>query len=421
MVKLAGTFSRLQRFRTLVLGDFVLDTYTTGRVKRISPEAPVPVMEVHRQESFPGGAGNAARNLAALGGEVVAAGRIGADAQGEELKRRLILEGVDTSAMLVESGYKTPVKNRLIADSQQLLRVDTETIAPLSASLEEEMIERLKTIIPQVQIVAISDYGKGFLTNRLIAAAIAIAREAKIAAIVDPKGSDFSKYKGATVLKPNLSEAYAAAKMLPTTPLEEVARAILSHAPVEILLITRSEAGMTLFDPKGSRSDFPVLSKEVKDVTGAGDTVLAMICLALANGLEMAVAVQLANVAAGIAIERLGCVQVTLSEIAQRLLESNSNSKIFHEEHFFALKQALQGTPYTLFTLQPGPITVALFRNLQRVSQQERRRCVVYVPGGKASDTFVQMLASIQEVHYILLHEQSVSQLCHALPPVEVC
>ena len=269
--------------------------------------------------------------------------------------------------------------------------------------------------------MAISDYNKGFLTFALLQRAIALCRSHKVPVVVDPKGIDFAKYRGATVLKPNMKEAYLAARATPSEPLDRVARILLHTAAAEQLLITRSEAGMSLFNIEGAREDFTVRSKEVKDVTGAGDTVLAVVCAVLANRLDMRTAVQLANLAAGIAVERLGCVQVTLSEIAQRLLESNSNSKIFHEEHFFALKQALQGTPYTLFTLQPGPITVALFRNLQRVSQQERRRCVVYVPGGKASDTFVQMLASIQEVHYILLHEQSVSQLCHALPPVEVC
>ena len=288
MVKLARTFSHFRPFKALVMGDFMLDTYTTGRVKRISPEAPVPVMEVLKQESRPGGAGNVVLNLTTLGATVYAVGRIGSDKEGEELKQHLF--SADTSSLLVEPNYKTPVKNRLIADSQQLIRVDFETITPLKPELEEAVIIRLKELIPQVDVVAISDYGKGFLTQSLIQAALQIAKEAKIPAIVDPKGSDFTKYRGATVLKPNLSEAYAAAKCPPHASLDDVAKQLLTLA--DILLITRSEAGISIFNADG-RTDFPVRSKEVKDVTGAGDTVLAMICLGLANGLDIQLAAQI--------------------------------------------------------------------------------------------------------------------------------
>src|SRR5579872_6372664 len=248
---LTGAFSQFKPFRALVLGDFMLDSYTTGRVKRISPEAPVPVMEVLKRESRPGGAGNVVLNLTALGAKVFAVGRIGADGEGSELKLRLS-ESADTQALLIEPNYKTPVKNRLIADSQQLLRVDFETISPLDLNLENEIIEQLKVLIPQTQVVAISDYGKGFLTNRLIASAIEMARAHRIPAIVDPKGTDFTKYKGATVLKPNLSEAFAAAKMAIHSPLEEVARHLIHLSCPDLLLITRSESGMSLFDANGN-------------------------------------------------------------------------------------------------------------------------------------------------------------------------
>lgn len=413
--------SKFHPFTALVIGDFMLDLYTIGRVQRISPEAPVPVMEITKQESRPGGAGNVALNLVALGGSVIALGRRGSDGEGETLANRLREKHIDLSGFLVEPAYQTPVKNRLVSDGQQLLRVDRETTTPLPLDLETYLLGELERLIPTVQVVAISDYNKGFLTFALLQKAIAVCRAYKIPVVVDPKGIDFAKYRGATVLKPNMKEAYLAARATSSEPLDRVARILLNTAVAEQLLITRSEAGMSLFNAEGGREDFSVRSKEVKDVTGAGDTVLAVVCAVLANRLDMRTAVQMANLAAGIAVERLGCVQVTLPEIAQRLLESNSSSKIFHEEHFFALKQALQGHPYALFTLQPGPITIALFRNLQRVSQKENRRCVIYVPEGVPGDTFVQMLASLQEVHYILLHEQSVEQLCHALPPIEVC
>jgi D-glycero-beta-D-manno-heptose-7-phosphate kinase len=199
-----------QPFKVLILGDFLLDSYTTGIVRRISPEAPVPVMEVLRYEERPGGAGNVALSLLALGGVVYCAGRIGKDEGGRKLKGLLSLMNLDS--LMVEEGYSTPVKNRLIADSQQLLRVDTETISPLDPSLEIKLLHRLKEIIPHMDVVALSDYGKGFLSNRLIYETIHIAKSSNIPVIVDPKGTDFTKYKGASLLKPNLSEAYAAVK-----------------------------------------------------------------------------------------------------------------------------------------------------------------------------------------------------------------
>lgn len=420
MVKLARTFNSFRPFTALVLGDFMLDTYTTGRVKRISPEAPVPVMEVLKQESRPGGAGNVVLNLAAVGGVVFAVGRIGADAEGEELKQRLLEKGCQVEALLTESNYKTPVKNRLIADSQQLLRVDFETITPLKTDLEEAIIERLQTLIPQVQVVALSDYGKGFLTPRLIRAAIEMAKLKKIPVIVDPKGIDFAKYKGASVLKPNLSEAYAAAKMPSSTPLDQVARQLLQISSAELLLITRSEAGISLFDSSGQRTDFPVRSKEVKDVTGAGDTVLSMICLGLANGLDIHLAAQLANIAAGLAIERLGCVQITLSELASRLLEYDSDTKIFDENHTYALKQVLQGKRYSLLVLEKGQtITNGLFRTLRQLSQGTEE-LIVYVKGSDPDDEFIHLLSSLDEVDYIILQTESLKNLCEAIQPHEV-
>ncbi|MBS0626051.1 MAG: D-glycero-beta-D-manno-heptose-7-phosphate kinase [Verrucomicrobia bacterium] len=420
MVKLAGAFSQFKPFTVLVIGDFLYDTYTTGRVKRISPEAPVPVMEVQKQESRPGGAGNVVLNLTTLGAKVFAAGRIGADYEGEELKERLNAEGADISALLIEPGYRTPVKNRLIADSQQLLRVDFETVTPLLSSVEQKIILELRKIIPQTQIVAISDYGKGFLTNSLISAIIQISREAKVPVIVDPKGSDFTKYKKASVLKPNLSEAYAAAKMPLSTPLDAIAQEILRIAEVDTLLITRSEAGMSIFDRNGSRKDFPVRSKEVIDVTGAGDTVLSIICLALASGLDITQAAQLGNIAAGISIERLGCVQVTLSELAQRLLEFDCDTKVFDESHTYALHQVLKGKRYSLLVLQNGQsITNALFRTVRELSDREHQ-LIIYINDPHPKEEFIHLLSSLHAVDTIILQSENLKNLCQAIHPHEI-
>ncbi len=306
-------------FKTLVLGDYLLDAYTMGRVRRISPEAPVPVVETLKQESRPGGAGNVALSLVALGAEVVACGRLGKDEEGDELKRHLLGAGAQVSGLHEEVGYPTPIKNRIIADGQQLLRIDREVVTTLTPSLEERCIAELKSTIPQMGVVALSDYGKGFLTRSLISATLEIARTHKIPTIVDPKGIDFTKYRGATLIKPNVSEAYAAARFPHSASLDEVAEELFRITSAEMLLITRSEEGSSLFLQNGNRTDFPVRCQEVKDVTGAGDTVLAVICLGVALQWEMGFIADLANIAAGIAIEQLGCVQVTLAELLQRM------------------------------------------------------------------------------------------------------
>jgi len=418
MVTLSQSFSSIQPFQALVIGDFMLDTYTTGRVKRISPEAPVPVMEVLKQESRPGGAGNVVLNLLALGAEVFAVGRLGADVSGEELKTQL--GAANISGLIVEPNYRTPVKNRLISDSQQLLRVDLETIQSLLATCEMEIIAFLEKTVPLVQVVAVSDYGKGFLTPTLLHFLITLANEKKIPIIIDPKGIDFSKYRGASVIKPNLSEAYAAAKLPTSAPLDEVARTLLSGTEIDLLLVTRSEAGISLFEKSGKRSDFPVRSKEVKDVTGAGDTVLATICLAVASGLEMSVAAQLANIAAGISIEKLGCVQVTLPEIARRLLEQDAATKIYDENQTYVLRQVLKGRRYTLLVLSQGQgMNNALFRMIRELSRSADSELVIYVQAAPG-DEFIDLLSSLGEVDFIIIQRESLEHLLGIMHPAEI-
>jgi D-beta-D-heptose 7-phosphate kinase/D-beta-D-heptose 1-phosphate adenosyltransferase len=352
---------------------------------------------------------------------VIACGRTGLDREGQELRDRLTSETTDISGLIVEANYQTPVKNRLIADSQQLLRVDFEKITPLQTSYEDQAIAFLEKTIPAVQVVAVSDYGKGFLTTALLSAAIRISRASNVPLIIDPKGIDFTKYRGAHVLKPNLSEAYAAAKRPASTPLEEVAAELLAQTGVGLLLITRSEAGISLFNRKGERTDFSVRSKEVKDVTGAGDTVLSLICLGLANGLEIEVAVQLANIAAGLSIERLGCVQVTLSEIARRLLEFDSDTKIYDESHTYALKQVLKGKKYTLLVLNGAEaLSPLLFQTIRKLSKPKEADLLIYVRGSRPSDELIQLLSSLHEVNFIILQTESLKDLCDAIHPFEI-
>lgn len=422
MVKLIGMLSRFHPVKVLVVGDFMLDTYTTGKIRRISPEAPVSVLNVLKEESRPGGAGNVVLNMISLGANVVALGRVGNDLAGDALFELLSTEGVSTEGIFVEQGFKTPVKNRFIADAQQLLRVDFEALTPLSESLEQVIVDRLPEFLDGVQTVAISDYGKCFLSRSFLMALIEAARVRNIPVIVDPKGEDFSKYQGATVIKPNLSEAYAAAKMPLDAPLEIVAKTILQSSYVDMLLITRSEAGMTLFKRSGERFDFPVRSKEVKDVTGAGDTVLAMISVALSNNLDICIAAQLANIAAGIAIEKLGCARVKLSEMANRLLEYDVENKIFSEEHLFGLEQVLKGKHYTVLGVDSlEGMSTALFRSLRKLTSRScERKLIVYVRDRNPDEEFVSFLSSLSEVDFIILKYESLKNLYEVIHPQEV-
>ena len=306
MVRLTGTFSRLGLRKVLVVGDFLLDTYTIGKARRISPEAPVAVVHVQREEHRPGGAGNVVLNLISMGCQVIAVGRMGDDAAGAKMSQVLREEKVDCRGLFIQPAYQTPVKNRIIAESQQIVRVDHEQVVQIPETLEQKIIEALPSLMEGASVIAISDYGKGFLSKTLLTALVDLGRQRGIPIITDPKGVDFSKYAGSTVIKPNLMEAYAAAGMPIEVPLEKVAAKVLELSESDILMVTRSESGISLFFRHGERLDFPVRAREVKDVTGAGDTVLAMMACAMANGLSMGEAVQLSNVAAGIAIERFG-------------------------------------------------------------------------------------------------------------------
>jgi len=309
----------LKPAKILVIGDFMLDMYTIGSVKRISPEAPVPVLHVKQESKRPGGAGNAILNLISLGMKVVAVGRLGKDLSGHHFLESISEEGVDTSGIIIDPDFRTPLKSRMIAENQQLLRVDYEDSKPLESKEEKKILKLLPELLSGVELIAISDYAKGLLTRPLLSDIIRLGKERSIPIIVDPKGKDFSKYKGATLIKPNLSEAIAAAGLGEEATLDQIGKKILKETEIEALMITRSKEGISLFNKKALREDFPAEVHEVRDVTGAGDTVLAIISSALANGLPLADAARLANVAAGIAIERLGCARVTLDEVADRL------------------------------------------------------------------------------------------------------
>lgn len=422
MVRLAGTISRLGRCKVLVIGDLILDTYTIGKARRISPEAPVAVVQVIREENRPGGAGNVVLNLVSLGAEVIVLGRVGNDSSGLILREALAEEKVDVRGLFTEIGFNTPQKNRIIAENQQVVRVDYEQIVPLSEMLEQQVVEMLPQLLQGVDAIAISDYGKGFLSRTLLAAILEGGKSNGVPVITDPKGIEFSKYNGTTIIKPNLSEAYAAAGLPPEASLDIAAKKILEIANAEILMVTRSEAGISIFHRNGQREDFPVKVREIKDVTGAGDTVLAMLAYATANGLSIQEAAQLSNVAAGIAIERFGCARISLSELARRLLESDVVNKVFDEGHLFALQSALQGRQYHLLALSSTRgMTSSIFSSIHRLASQPNSDLVVYLFEDHPDEDFVNLLAALNDVKFIIIQNESLYRLCATVQPAKIC
>ena len=405
----------------MVVGDLMLDAYTIGKARRISPEAPVAVLKVENEEFRPGGAGNVALNLLSMGIDVVLLGRVGADPSGEKLLASLAKEGVDLNGVVAHEHYPTPLKNRIIADNQQIVRIDREEIATLPEMVEQTVIDRLPQLMEGVDLIAVSDYGKGFVTRTLMRALIACAQENGVQVIVDPKGVDFSKYRGCDLIKPNLSEVYAAANLTPECSLEKAAERVLEATQSKCLMVTRSEAGITLFFPGKKREDFPVKVQEVKDVTGAGDTVLAALTCAVANGLSYGEGAQLSNIAAGIAIERFGCARVNLSELARRLLSEDVENKVFDEEHLFALQEALKGRRYVLLALSSKEgMTTAVFQSLRKLALRQNRDLLVYVRETDPPEEFVEILASLHNVDYIIVNGNSLKHLCHLIHPEEV-
>ena len=251
---------------------------------------------------------------------------------------------------------------------------------------------------------------------------IELAKTQNIPVIVDPKGDDFTKYQGVTVLKPNLQEAYAAAKLPQEAPLEQVAETLFKEVSVDMLMITRSESGISLFTQDGKRHDFPVRSKEVIDVTGAGDTVLATVSVALANDLDIKYAAQLANIAAGIAIERVGCARINLSDLAVRLLEYDVDNKVFDEEHLFALQQALKNKRYCVLGLYSSHgMSTALFGSIRKLASRDSdMKLIVYVRDANPDEEFISLLSSLVEVNFVVLKCESLKNLCEIIHPHEV-
>ena len=297
--------------RVLVVGDVMLDRYWFGDVDRISPEAPVPVVKISRSEERPGGAANVARNAAALGANAALLSVIGADEPGNALEKLLVQERVKAS-LLRDPTLPTTVKLRVIARQQQLLRIDFET-APSHEVLAAKLAD-FERLLRDTDLVVLSDYGKGGLAH--IATMIERARSNAIRVLVDPKGEDFTRYRGATVLTPNRSELrQVIGRWKDEAELAAKADALRRDLELDALLVTRSEEGMSLFTDEGALT-IPAQAREVYDVSGAGDTVIATLAVLLAAGAPLRDAVQIANEAAGVVVGKLGTAVVQPHELS---------------------------------------------------------------------------------------------------------
>ncbi len=298
----------------LVVGDVMLDRYWFGDVSRISPEAPVPVVHVQRTEERPGGAANVARNIASLGGKATLLSVVGDDEAGRSLATLLKKERV-TTVFHKDAQLPTTVKLRVIGRQQQLLRIDFET--PPSREVLEDKLDDFESLVDSADIIILSDYGKGGLTHvsKMIAAAKAHGKRI----LVDPKGDDFARYEGATLLTPNRGEfREVVGRWKDEADLATRAEVLRKRLKLDALLVTRSEEGMSLFSISGAMHE-PTQAQEVYDVSGAGDTVIATLGLMMAAGADMLEAVRIANRAAGVVVGKLGTATVSREELISSL------------------------------------------------------------------------------------------------------
>jgi D-glycero-beta-D-manno-heptose-7-phosphate kinase len=310
--------------KVFVAGDVILDEFVWGHVSRISPEAPVPIVEVTSESFCPGGAANVARNLREFAGQVGVMGLLGADASGDRLLELLRDARIDVDSLVCDQAASTIVKTRIIAQHQQVVRVDRERRVGVSAAVLAAALSRLEKVVPQVDAIVIADYAKGFLRQEMADAICDLARKAGKPVVVDPSPANPVEWKGVKAIKPNRREAFAMAGMpyaMPVEPAErdeallEVGRRLLQKWSAELVLITLGEQGLMLFQRGEAPYHTPTRARDVFDVSGAGDTVIALFTLALSAGAEPWEAAEIANRASGIVVGKLGTATVSPAEL----------------------------------------------------------------------------------------------------------
>lgn len=325
--------ARAASVRILVAGDLMLDRFLYGTVERISPEAPVPVVEVEREVKRPGGASNVALNILAMGGRASLAGVTGEDSAAAELEELLVKAGCGTNGLVADPGLRTTEKTRVIALHQQVVRFDREGGAPISSRAMELLVKAIGEEARGADAIIISDYGKGVVCDAISAA----VRAAGLVCAVDPKPKNFDFYRGATVITPNTKETEEMTGIRPSTG-EAALRAgtaLMDRLGTESILVTRGEKGMTLVEKNGGYHHIPTRARDVFDVTGAGDTAISIYTLALACGADALEAAVLANLASGIVVGKLGTATVTVAELEDYLKKPENGDETLMESGNF--------------------------------------------------------------------------------------
>lgn len=316
-----GNFNKLN---VLIVGDVMVDEYVTGKVSRISPEAPIPVLNYSALDRIAGGASNVAHNVARLGSTVTMLGVLGNDAAGEWLKEHLQSQKIRTDGLVSEAGRPTTIKRRFATKSQQLLRVDIENTAPITDSTEQNLLGILEKHIDTVDAVILSDYQKGVLTSPdFVKRIITICNEHQVIITIDSKSSNIEAFKNATFVKPNNLELEAAVgiKITDDESLNAAGNCYLTQSGANALIVTRGARGISVFEKGKARKDYPSKAVQVYDVTGAGDTVISSTTLGLTSGMTLEEAVILGNVAAGVVISKVGTVPVTAEELIEKVYD----------------------------------------------------------------------------------------------------
>lgn len=305
--------------KILILGDLMLDEYIFGKTTRLSPEAPVPIVETKKIVHLPGGAANAANNVKTLGDGTILTGIIGKDENGKKLIKLLKNKGIKTAGIFEDSERPTTLKSRIVSEGQHIVRIDKESRTPITRALEKKLLDFIKKTINNVDIVLISDYAKGVITPTLSQAIINLATKADKRVLVDPKGEDFSKYQGCSTILPNLKELEIAMKIQVKNlrSLPQAEKMLLAHVNSEAALITLSANGMALLEKSGKYTKMPAPDVKVVDISGAGDTAIASFALSLAAGATFQEAMSISTYACSVVIGKLGTATVTQSELVK--------------------------------------------------------------------------------------------------------
>jgi rfaE bifunctional protein kinase chain/domain len=310
--RISELFNNFSNIRVMVIGDVMLDRYWWGTVNRISPEAPVPVVQLQHESLAAGGAANVAANIKGLGAVPILVGTVGEDEEGKALRELLRRGGIAADFLVGSVSRPTTVKTRIVAHQQQVARIDREIKAPLAAGDEERVWTMAADLVESCDIIVASDYDKGLLSENILSRLITQGRLSGKHILIDPKGTDYRKYKQATVLTPNKKEALEASG---EEEVSAAARRLLGELGLAAVLVTRGEEGMSIFVPDQGERKLAAQARHVYDVTGAGDTVIATLAVALGAGAELTLAAEVANLAAGFVVEEVGTTAITLEKL----------------------------------------------------------------------------------------------------------